>query len=376
MTDVELDEQPAAAQRDRELQPFTRELFWVVPTVIATLGFTAVLFLNRPWGADAAAIIGVPISTIAILVSILINRGSFKVRFLRVPRGRRRTWKSAAGFTVLALLVTLAVWWIRREPNPFDYLSGEVRIGYVAFEYQGWHTDSSSGVPQGFDADLVGELAAHFPDARIVWVDLTTVDNRIQALQGEWTVPNSGEKQAPVKLVVSNFSMTPERAEKVDFAGPYFVDTQGFLSRNNATTIAQVPRGRVCVLKDSRSDEKLTRAGWNPMREDSLAACVAEYRADRVDAVSDDRSLIAGFAKQLGLKAPSPLSYGAEKYGVGMPNNMPRLCAEISKVIDDFLKYNWSDAFRTNLAPFGLSENNYTRPPSPDPCQPAGPWYD
>lgn len=353
----------------------TRELFWAVPTVIATVGGTVFLLSNRAWGADAAAIIGFPLSVMAILVTILIDRGAFKAPFLRVPRGRRRTWKSAAAFTVVVMLGTVVVWWIRREPDPFDYMSGEVRIGYVAFEYQGWHTDTPSGVPTGFDVDLAREIEAHFPDARVTWVDLATLDNRIAALRGEWS-NGSKVKQEPVKLVVSNFSMSPERAERVDFAGPYFVDTQAFLSRERATTISQIPRGRVCVLKGSRSDEKLTQTGWNPVREDSLAACVTEYRANRVDAVSDDRSLIAGFARELGLPPPSPLNYGAEKYGVGLPDNSPRLCAEISKIIDDFLKYNWSDSFRTHLAPFDLSEENYTRPTSTDPCQAAAPWYD
>ncbi|SCL19586.1 ABC-type amino acid transport substrate-binding protein [Micromonospora pallida] len=367
----------APVPRTGQATSLVRELFWVVPTVLAAVGGTVFLLSNRAWGADAAAIIGFPLSVVAIIVAILIDRGAFKAPFLKVPRDRRRTWKWAAAFTVVVMLGTVTVWWIRREPDPFDYLSGEVRIGYVAYEYQGWHTDDSSGVPEGFDVDLARDIEAHFPDARISWVDLTTVENRILALRGEWSKAGSRVRQDPVKLVVSNFSMTPERAERIDFAGPYFVDAQAFLSRDpSITTISKIPRGRVCVLKGSRSDEKLTQIGWNPLREDSLAACVAEYHADRVDAVSDDRSLIAGFAKAIGLPPPSPLNYGAEKYGVGMPDNMPRLCAEVSKVIDDFLKYRWSDSFRAHLTPFGLSEERYVRPTSTDPCQPAAPWYD
>jgi hypothetical protein len=78
------------------------------------------------------------------------------------------------------------------------------------------------------------EIESHFPDAHVVWVDLGTLDNRVKALQGDWTVPGSTEKQKRVKLVVVNFSMTAKRAEKIDFAGPYFVDTQAFLSRQRA----------------------------------------------------------------------------------------------------------------------------------------------
>ncbi|WDZ84110.1 transporter substrate-binding domain-containing protein [Micromonospora cathayae] len=354
----------------------TRELFWVVPAVIAVGGATVFLLSNRAWGADAAAIIGFPLSVLAIIVTILIDRGAFKAPFLKVPRDRRRTFKSAAAFIVIVMLGTVAVWWIRRESDPFDYMSGDIRVGYVAFEYQGWHTDTGSGNPEGFDVDLVNEIQAYFSSSRVTWVDLGTLENRFAALRGEWSKDGAGVEQKPVKLVVSNFSMTPERAERVDFVGPYFVDSQGFLARDpKVTSISQIARGRVCVVRNSRSDEKLTQIGWNPVRENSLAACVAEFQGDRVDAVSNDRSLVAGFAKRLGLSPPVPLNYGAEKYGVAIPNNMPRLCAELTKVVNDFLTYNWSDSFRTHLAPLGLSEKMHVRPASADPCQPAGPWY-
>ncbi|WP_433832136.1 transporter substrate-binding domain-containing protein [Actinoplanes sp. CA-015351] len=255
-------------------------------------------------------------------------------------------------------------------------MSGEVRIGYVAYEYQGWHTDDqASGGPVGFDVDLARDLETQFPDAHFTWVDLGTLDNRLDALRGGWFLPSNSDEQERVKLVIANFSISQPRREVIDFAGPYFVDTQAFLSRAAAGNITEIPRGRVCALNGSRSAEKLTQIGWKPKLEDSLAACVSEFQAGEVDAVSDDRSLIAGYAQALGLKPPSRLNYGAEKYGIGIPNNMPKLCAELSRVIQDFLEYSWSDSFTANLNPIGLRQEDYTKPRSTDACEPAAPWY-
>jgi len=35
----------------------------------------------------------------------------------------------------------------------------------------------------------------------------------------------------------------------------------------------------------------------------------------------------------------SSLNVGVEKYGIEMPSNMPHRCAEISKVLNEFLTY-------------------------------------
>ncbi|MDR7277886.1 transporter substrate-binding domain-containing protein [Catenuloplanes atrovinosus] len=364
-------ETPERAARTR---PVLRNLlWWLTPTSLATAGLTVLLLLNRAWGADVAAIAGLPLSVAAIVVSILIVQGWFTTPWLRVPTGRLRRGRLVAALTVVVLLAGAVFWWVRREPDPFEYMSGEVRIGYVDHQYKGWHTDGPGGTPVGFDADLVREIGAHFTGANLVWVDLSTLDNREAALAGRWRAAPGQPWQRPVKLVVSTYSMTPERAERVDFAGPYFVDMQGFVSRTGATSIADIPPGKVCVLRDSNSDKKLTQAGFGPVREDSLAACFSQFKKGHYDAVSHDRSLIAGYAEDRDLKISAPLTYGAEKYAVAMPNNMPRLCEEISKVIDDFLRYSWSESFAANLVPLGLAESDYVRPPGAEPCQPPGP---
>ncbi|MET8278895.1 transporter substrate-binding domain-containing protein [Micromonospora sp. NPDC005174] len=350
----------------------SRQLFWLLPVALASVGICVLLFQKEAWGANAAAIISVPINIAAIVVTILVDRGAFKTPALRRPRGKSWRMKVAVYFTAGALVLSAAYWWFQREPDPFDYLSGEVRIGYTAFQYEGWHTEGNART--GFDVALANEIQSHFEDAHLTWVDLGTLDNRINALRGKWRASDRGPLQEPVKLVISNFSMTPARAQAIDFAGPYFVDTQGFLSRSDAENIAEIPIGKVCAIKGSTTLWKLEQINWNPVEAQSIAECVSKFTSARVDAVSGDRSVLAGYARAVGVQPPISLGYGQERYAVGIPNNMPRLCREISKVITDYLDYSWQDNFKATLAPLGLPESS--RPQAVDPCQPAAPWLD
>lgn len=352
-----------------------RELFWVLPLGLAAIGATIYMLSNRRWGADAAAILAFPVSLAGIVVAVLIERGVFRRSALQVPRERRRAWHGAAALIATVLAGTLVAWWVQREGDPFDYLSGDVRIGYTSSSsYSGWHVDQR-GIPTGFDIDIAHAIESHFKVAHITWVDVGNLNNRIAALQGKWRDASNME-QKPVKLVISNFSMSPQRAEQIDFAGPYFVDSQGFLAQRGITSIADVPVGQsVCVLEGSSSADRLLQYGWRPVERKSLAACVSEFRIGRVSAVSGDRSALAGFASSARWAPPIDLKFGAEKYGVGMPNNMPRLCAELSKVIDDFIVYQWATAFHENLERLGLKRADYSTPRSTDPCEQPAPWY-
>ncbi|WP_435205135.1 transporter substrate-binding domain-containing protein [Micromonospora sp. bgisy143] len=350
--------------------PLSRQLFWLLPVALASVGICVLLFQKQAWGANAAAIISVPINIAAIVVTVLVDRGAFKTPALRKPRGKSWRMKVAVYFTAGALVLSAAFWWFQREPDPFDYMSGEVRIGYNAFQYEGWHTDKNGET--GFDVALANEIQSHFEGARLKWVDLGTLDNRINALRGKWRASDGDPRQEPVKLVISNFSSTPARAEVIDFAGPYFVDIQGFLSRSDAKNIAEIPRGKVCAIKGSTTLAKLEQIHWNPVEAHSIAECVNRFKSNEVDAVSGDRSVLAGYALRVGVNPPISLGYGQERYAVGIPNNMPRLCREISKVITDFLEYGWQTTFDDTLGPVGLSDS--PPPQAVEPCEPAAPW--
>jgi ABC-type amino acid transport substrate-binding protein len=350
-----------------------RQMFWLVPMGLATVGLTVYLLLHHRWGADVAAVLTLPVEITGVVVSVLIERGKIRTPVLRVPRGRRRVWRCTAAATALILAGTATGWWFQREPDPRSFLSGSVRIGYTN-DYEGWHT--TAGKPaHGFDVDVAQALVRAF-GFHITWVPLGALDNRMAALNGRWT-DDKGETEERVKLVISNFSITPARAERIDFAGPYFVDSQGYLSATPARTISDLPTtGRVCVLKGSTSSDYLSELGWSTIEMPSLDACIGQFSQAKVEAVSGDRSTLAGYAKRLGKDPEQYIAFatGAEEYGIGLPNNSPRLCKAVSAVLDKFLVNEWERSFKDNLAPLGLSEDGFVRPAHADPCQRPGPW--
>jgi glutamate transport system substrate-binding protein len=362
---------PTVAAAPRSIR---HELFWLIPTGVTTGGATLFMLLNRQRGANAAAILTVPLEVIGIIVAVLIHRGLLRPITLRVPVDRRRTSRIAVVLVSIILAGTVTAWWFEREESPSNYLSGDVRIGYAGSRYLGWHLEKN-GTDIGFDADVARAIQDHFKFRSIVWVDLGGLDRRMAALNGRWR-DGKGNEQEPVKLIISNFSMTPDKARDIDFAGPYFVDSQGFLSHDDAATIADIPAGDVCVLTGSTSADRLRGYGWNPIERPSVAKCIEEYKNNVVKAVSADRSTLAGYAASLQQQGPPiDLQIGTEKYGVGLPNNMPRLCAEISDVLNDFIAYQWVKSFSTNLKPIGLPEADYIRPHPVEPCQQPASWY-
>ncbi|GAA0445477.1 hypothetical protein Aca07nite_03260 [Actinoplanes capillaceus] len=282
---------------------------------------------------------------------------------------------------VVILGVTTAAWWKQREPDPFEFLSGTVRIGYRATQYDGWHSVSGRG-HAGFEVAVVEALQRRF-DFKVSWVPLDDLDDRIEALRGTWHDLH-GTEQEPVKLVISNFSITSRRAEKIDFAGPYFVDRQGYLSKTKATKLIDLPTdSSICTVRGSTSSDFLDNRGWSIVERPSLDACISEFKQGTVTAVTGDSSALAGFAIKQGLNPAEYIAFasGAEEYGVGIPNNSPRLCAAVSETIEKFLSIEWNRAFAENLKPIGLhiaqgpdDPNGVMRPSQTDVCKPAQPW--
>jgi ABC-type amino acid transport substrate-binding protein len=358
-----------------------REMFWIAPVSLTTVVFTLYALLNPRWGADTAAILALPLGVVSLVITIFIDRGRFRQPLLRIPPGRTLVWRLAAAAIAVGLTATVGLWWVQREPDPFDYLSHTVRIGYTTDQYSGWHTLGGRG-HTGFDVSVADTLQRRF-DFEVDWVRLDDLDDRMEALNGRWR-DQQGNLQEPVKLVISNFSITPRRAEVIDFAGPYFVDRQGYLSTTKARRLVDLPTdGAVCVVAGSTGAEYLDVRGWSIVERPSLDACISDFRRNTVQAVSGDSSALAGYAMQQGLDPAQYIAFsdGAEEYGIGLPNNSPRLCAAVSEALDKFLANEWTGVFGTSLKPIGLhiatgadDPNGLTRPARTDACQQPEPW--
>jgi ABC-type amino acid transport substrate-binding protein len=335
------------------------ELYWILPIVLATMSITVWLLINPKWGGDVAAIIVIPLNVAAVLVPLLMGYSARGVDARKLSRSKARKLKIAVAFTSAALVLMGGTYWVNLEEDPREYLSGTVRIGVVNEDYPGWNA-IKGGRREGFDVALAEFLSGEF-SFKIEYVSLPSRSDRLSAL-----LPDA---KISADLVIANFSITPEREEKIDFAGPYFIDNQGFYTyQSDKEKIEDIRPDEVCVAKGTTAHQRLKDLGWQPKESASLAMCIQNLltRSD-TNAVSTDTSILEAYAKARGMATPSPIEIGQERYGVGIPNGRPKLCAELNKAIDKFLSDRWLSKFEEHLD--GVSNRGEHIPETTAPCK-------
>jgi glutamate transport system substrate-binding protein len=204
-----------------------------------------------------------------------------------------------------------------------------LRIGVKA-DQPGLGLRLADGRFAGFDIDVARYVAARLgvrPD-HLTFVPVTSA-TREKVLEN-----------GSVDMVVATYSITPERGTQVTFAGPYYVAHQDTMVRAGETTIRTVHdlKGkRLCAATGSNSWKRVTQelgiaAKLVPAL--SYSACVAMLLAGKVDAVSTDDLILAGFAARAGpavriLNAP----FSDERYGIGLRKGDLAGCEAINRAI-------------------------------------------
>jgi glutamate transport system substrate-binding protein len=238
-------------------------------------------------------------------------------------RGRAR----AAAAVVLALALSPAAC---SSGGPTSVAGKQtLRIG-VKTDQPGLGLRLADGRFAGFDVDVARYVAAKLgvqPD-HITFVPVTSATRE--------TVLENGS----VDMVVATYSITPERGTKVTFAGPYYVAHQDTMVRAGETairTVHDLKGKRLCAAAGSNSWKRVTQElgiAATLVAAPSYSACVAMLLAGKVDAVSTDGLILAGFATRAGpavriLNAP----FSDERYGIGLRKGDLSGCEAINRAI-------------------------------------------
>jgi glutamate transport system substrate-binding protein len=339
------------------------ELRWLFPLAIMVAAVTAYLLTRGQRGSEIATILSLPAS-VASVVSVMISyrtarppHGRAGSRLRRLVRGP--AWRSVGAVAAVVAVTASVVVAVRvmqpaspcPDPNRHDparYLRDRdsVTIG-VNGRLPGWSTRpaTTDNDWRGFDIDL-GRFLANRYDFKPEF-DYLSPSEREPKLNA-----------CKFDLVLANYSITPERAEQVDFAGPYFLDHLGKLDSTAKPHDASTTR--VCVTTGTTSSSVVK----DPVRETSLPDCMVRFLNphDSVTTVVTDKSILAAYKHERNI-VDAKLSdwrdeHGQlhpEEYGIGIPHGSPELCSELSRALDDFLKdgerSEWSRAFAANLKP-------------------------
>lgn len=232
-----------------------------------------------------------------------------------------------------------------------------VRIG-IKYDQPGLGFREGDSAPTGFDVEVAKYVAGElgYDEEDIEWVQ-TPSANRENALEG-------GE----VDMIFATYSITDERDERVDFAGPYFVAGQDLLVRADDTEITgpdALDGKNLCSVTGSTSAQKIKdeySKGVELVEQGGYAECVTYLESGQVDAVTTDDIILAGLAATPENSGKFKLvgnPFSVERYGVGIPEDAPaELCEDINSAITQMKEDGaWQEALDAATEGTGFTPN-------------------
>ena len=279
--------------------------------------------------------------------------------------GRRKF--TAAGATAIAVMIALTGCSSSDErPNPSPSTvsgattDGKLTIG-IAFDQPGL-SFKDGDTYTGFDIDTATFVAAALgvPAENITWKEANGDDRQNLLTSGE------------ADLVVSTFSITDERKNVVDFAGPYFEAHQDLLVRRNETEITSpetLDGRKLCSVPGTTSAANITAKYQGRIELTELPTfsdCVKALDASQVDAVTTDDVILAGFAAEDQYRGRLKVigkGFSDELYGIGVKKGDTEMVAKVNAALKQYIDDgSWANSLNSTVRPSGYSIPD---PPTP-----------
>ncbi|CAL2071320.1 MULTISPECIES: glutamate ABC transporter substrate-binding protein [Streptomyces] len=224
----------------------------------------------------------------------------------------------------------------------------KIAIG-IKFDQPGLGQKTPQGYA-GFDVDVATYVAKKlgYGSDQIEWKESKSADRETMLQRGD------------VQFIAATYSITPEREQKVDFAGPYLLAHQDVLLRADETAI-KAPKDlngkKLCSVSGSTSAQNL-KAKLN-LKTDlvtypTYSACLSGLQSGAIDALTTDDSILAGYAAQAQFKGKFKLGnfkMTNENYGIGVKKGSD-LKAKINTALESMVSDgSWAAAVKKNFGP-------------------------
>ncbi|MFJ9867960.1 glutamate ABC transporter substrate-binding protein [Streptomyces sp. NPDC101165] len=265
---------------------------------------------------------------------------------------------TAASAVVLALTVSAtACGGDKKDDNGSSGGGKKITVG-IKFDQPGIGQKTPQGYA-GFDVDVATYVAGKLgykPD-QIEWKESKSADRETMLQRGD------------VDFIAASYSITPERQQKVDFAGPYLLAHQDVLIRADDNTIkspADLNKKKLCSVTGSTSAQNV-KDKLAPKAQlqqyPTYSACLTGLQSKAIDALTTDDSILAGYAAQSQFKGKFKLGgfkMTNENYGIGVKKGSD-LKAKINKALEEMVSDgSWQKAVDKNFGPAG-----YKNEPAP-----------
>ncbi len=199
--------------------------------------------------------------------------------------------------------------------------------------------------PEGFEVELVNEIASRLGIAEVDWV-LFPFTSVVAAAP------------CPCDFFVGGVSIFPDRAEVVDFSAPYFTANQGVLVQAG-TEVADREAARELqfgVQRDSSGQFFLEfdlEPTTDPLIYDTTTAAILALNAGQIDALMTDIPILLEIASENEDLVVAGQFITTEEYGAVLPKDSPNtepLSAVIEEMEEDgFLDQLFAEWFPDNV---------------------------
>lgn len=172
-----------------------------------------------------------------------------------------------------------------------------------------------------------------------------------------------------VDMIFATYSITDERKELVQFAGPYFVAGQDLLvtTDSDITGPDDLDGRLLCSVTGSTSAANVQAdyPGVQLQEYGTYSECLEGLANGTLDALTTDDTILAGYAAQdqyAGQLKVVGAPFSEENYGVGLPQDSDR-CEEINEVLQTL----WDDGTMEQIIEDNLGAADYTANPDLNP---------
>jgi ABC-type amino acid transport substrate-binding protein len=166
-------------------------------------------------------------------------------------------------------------------------------------------------------------------------------------------IPYLQEDRADV--IISTMTINTMRKEQIEFSRPYYLAGQSILvqrSNTNINGINDLNGKRVCSAQGSTSEQNIAQMAPQAqlLSLQTYSACVQSMKDGRVDAVSTDDIILAGFAaSDRDLKLVGG-QFTQEAYGIGVKKGKTDMAAFIDDLLNKMLQDGrWEQLYKQYL---------------------------
>ncbi|MGF0169712.1 glutamate ABC transporter substrate-binding protein [Streptomyces sp. Marseille-Q5077] len=261
----------------------------------------------------------------------------------------RKVSAAAAAAVVLALTATACGGDGDSDSGSGSGGGDKIKIG-IKYDQPGLGLKEPDGTFSGFDVDVATYVAKELgyePD-QIEFVETKSADRENALARGD------------VKLIAATYSITDERKEKVDFAGPYLLAHQDLLVKTDSdiSEATDLNGKNLCSVTGSTSAQNVRKdfaPKANLKETGGYSECIAGLQSGSVDALTTDDSILAGYAAQEQYKGKfklAGLKLSNENYGIGVKKGdtetVNKVNAALEKMVQD---KSWDKAVQENFGP-------------------------